>query len=118
MILVVDDNARFRESARFLLESYGYSVRTAPDGLAAIALLREQPADLLITDIQMDGMSGWELARAARATLPIHIIAVSGVEDATASRHAAVDAFVEKPFHPVHLVDQVRRLIGPARTAN
>jgi CheY-like chemotaxis protein len=78
-LLVVDDDAAIREVASGLLEDAGYAVATAEDGLEALAFLGRNPPDLVITDLRMPRMSGFELLKIMRERFPqVPVVAVSG----------------------------------------
>ena len=69
-ILIVDDEDIIRESLSFVLSKEGYRVREAPNGLAALEILKEDSIDLVVTDLAMPVMSGIELLRIARERYP------------------------------------------------
>jgi CheY-like chemotaxis protein len=97
-LLIVDDELAIRKSISFLLVELGYSVRIAVDGFSALRELREEVPDMLISDLNMPGMSGFELLRVVRHRFPaIHVIAMSGAfsGDEVPSGVAA-DAFYQK----------------------
>ncbi len=78
-ILCVDDEPSVRESASMVLESEGYQVVTAEDGLDALNRLSESTPDLIISDLRMPNMSGFEFLEIVRKKFPeIPVIAVSG----------------------------------------
>jgi CheY-like chemotaxis protein len=78
-ILIVDDEAAIREVAGAIIASAGYRVLTAADGNEAMRILRSQKVDLLFTDIIMPGMSGYELALAAKRLRPeLRVLYTSG----------------------------------------
>ena len=101
-ILVVDDEERVRELLRDILESEGYGVALARGGREALEMLAESEYDAVFTDLGMQGMSGWELARAVRerdAALPLAVITGWGEAVGSTERDAAhVDWVVTKPF--------------------
>jgi len=101
-ILVVDDEERVRELLRDILESEGYCVTLARGGREALGLLSESEYDAVFTDLGMQGMSGWELARAVRERddrLPLAVITGWGEAVGSTERDAArVDWVVTKPF--------------------
>ena len=72
-ILIADDEASIRDLARLYLEKEGFRVRTAEDGVAALDDVRRDPPALLILDLMMPRMDGWEVCRRVRAegNLPI-----------------------------------------------
>ena len=125
-ILVVDDESAQRDILGGLLRKQGYLVREAPSGAAALALLRAEPVDLILTDMKMPGMSGLELVREARALnaeLPVVVLtAYANVADAVAAmRDGAVD-YLTKPvdidavLHRVRKVLEGQRLVAENRT--
>ncbi|MBU1699657.1 MAG: response regulator [Candidatus Eisenbacteria bacterium] len=78
-ILVVDDDNQVRSMLRLTLEREGYEIVEAADGFEAIQLFRENPFDLIITDIIMPGLEGFETIQRLRAESPdVKIIAISG----------------------------------------
>jgi CheY-like chemotaxis protein len=78
-ILVVDDEAPVRKVLRTMLERAGYDVEDAPNGSIALEVLRDYPADVVITDIVMPEKEGIEIIQEMRADYPdIKIIAISG----------------------------------------
>ena len=116
-ILIADDNASLRQSLKAVLEAAGYRVRLARDGAEALALQRERPADILITDIFMPEADGFEAIDGFRKAYPAtKIIAMSGEakrvksEYLTAAALAGVDATLKKPFEREALLDAVRAL--------
>jgi PAS domain S-box-containing protein len=100
-LLVVDDEPLVRQTLVMLLRAIGHSVSEAPDGPTALARLRQTPVDLVLTDLGMPGMSGWELAGAIKQqhpTLPILLLTgwqEQRPEDAANRQH--VDAILGKP---------------------
>lgn len=78
-VLVVDDKESIRRSMSSMLEELGYSVRVAKDGHSALREIREQTPDILLSDLKMPGMSGFELLINIRRSFPaIKVIATSG----------------------------------------
>jgi DNA-binding response OmpR family regulator len=77
-ILVIDDEAALRDTMRRALEKAGHEVVVAEDGKVGLALYRDKPADLVITDIFMPGQDGFEIIRELRAEGVVKVIAVSG----------------------------------------
>ncbi len=103
-ILVVDDNAVNLRLARMLLVQEGYDVRTASDAAEAIAAIRESPPRLILMDLQMPGMDGFELTRRLKsdpATAGILIVALTAYAmkgDDERARAAGCDGYVAKPI--------------------
>ena len=118
-VLVVDDETQVRSLIRARLERAGYEVSEAQDCETALARYRQEPADVVITDLVMPGLSGHELIRALAAVSPdVRIVAISGAVDrdihgllATARDHGAVCTLM-KPFTSEQLFEAVRRVLG------
>lgn len=116
LILVVEDDLQLREALCDTLELAGYSVLQAESGETALELLAVQQADMVVSDVNMGGMSGHELQACLQqkyAMLPVLLITAFGdVSHAvTAMRSGAVDYLV-KPFKPQVLVDTVARYVS------
>lgn len=101
-ILVVDDDAHIRESLVDLLEGEGYSVRTAADGLAALAAYAEKRPDLMLLDVMMPKKSGYDVCREIRkrdATLPVIMLTAKAEEvDEVLGLERGANDYVTKPF--------------------
>jgi DNA-binding response OmpR family regulator len=109
-ILVVDDDADIRQLLVYALSSEGYEVAEAPDGQSAMDLIAHEPPDIIILDMKMPGMDGWEFARLYRQrhNHQASIIVLTAAPDA-ARRALAVNAesFLSKPFDLDTLVERV-----------
>ncbi|HTW18688.1 MAG TPA: response regulator [Mycobacteriales bacterium] len=118
-VLVVEDSVGVRELERAILEAAGYDVTTAVDGSDGAARLGEEPADLVLSDVEMPGMDGYDLTRTIRRTrgwehVPV-VIMTSRVseEDQRAGLEAGASAYLLKTeFDQEQLVETVRRLVG------
>ena len=114
-VLVVDDEPIILETMTAILESEGFVVRTAEDGFAALVTLRQTPPDLIISDLRMPNMSGFEFLSVVRRRFPhIPIIAISG-EYIAAGMPAGLlsDVFLQKGgYTQQQLFDTIRRLIS------
>jgi CheY-like chemotaxis protein len=103
-VLIVDDNPQNLKLARVLLTRYGYDVQTAVDAEQALALLHTFTPALILMDLQLPGMDGFELTRRLKAdpsTRKIVVIAVTAyamVGDASRAREAGCDDYVSKPI--------------------
>jgi len=97
-LLIVDDEPSIRTSMSFVLTEIGYGVRTAEGGFAALHELRQEVPDILISDLNMPGMSGFELLSVVRRRFPaIHTIAMSGAfQGDEVPSGVAADAFYQK----------------------
>jgi len=119
LVLVVEDSVGVRELERVILQGAGYEVITAVDGADGAAKLGDRPADLVLTDVEMPGMDGFELTRAIRRTrgwehVPVVIMTSRGSEhDQKAGMDAGASAYLLKTeFDQDQLVETVRRLVG------
>jgi CheY-like chemotaxis protein len=118
-VLVVEDSVGVRELERVILEGAGYAVETAVDGLDGASRLRDDPADLVLSDVEMPGMDGFALTRTIRRTkgwenVPVIIMTSRGEDTA---RQAGLDAgasayLLKNEFDQEQLVSTVRRLVG------
>ncbi len=118
-VLVVEDSVGVRELERVILEGAGYQVETAVDGLDGASRLRDDPADLVLSDVEMPGMDGFALTRTIRRTtgwenVPVIIMTSRGEDHARqAGLEAGCSAYLLKnEFDQDQLVQTVRRLVG------
>lgn len=119
-ILVIDDEASIRGIIRDMLEGEGFTVLEAPDGAVAMQRCREQPVDLVITDILMPEKDGLEVIREIRRSAPsTKVIAMSGGGGSQAQvrfldmagRLGALRT-IQKPFAMTAFLDTVREVLG------
>jgi CheY-like chemotaxis protein len=112
-ILLIEDNEQNRYLTTFLLNKFGHSVISACDGPSGIAMALEQSFDLILLDIQLPGMDGYEVARTLRiapSTQNIPIIAVTSyamVGDRESILEAGCDGYLEKPIDPETFVTDI-----------
>jgi two-component system chemotaxis sensor kinase CheA len=118
-LLVVDDALTLRELQRSILVRAGYEVRTANDGREALVRLAERPADLVLTDLEMPNLDGFELTAAIRgnprlANIPVLLVTSrSGEEDRRRGLEAGADGYIVKSeFDEGRLLDAVSGLLG------
>ena len=118
-LLVVDDARFFRELIVDVLKPLNRVVFTAPDGETALAMFRQERPALVILDLNLPKMTGYELIRAIRAEAgggEVKLLAMSGVfrtdEDAHAVQVAGADFFTSKSFKPEQFLKHVRELLG------
>jgi two-component system, OmpR family, KDP operon response regulator KdpE len=110
-ILIVDDERQITRVLRTSLQSHGYEVQVAQDGLEAFALFEQSAPDLIITDLAMPNMDGLELTRAVRriAETPIIVLSVREQESTKiAALDSGADDYVIKPFSMPELMARVR----------
>ncbi len=111
--LVIEDNEQNTYLVRFLLERSGIEVEAAPDGPAGIALASRAAPDVILLDIQLPGMDGYEVARALRsipslATTPIvAVTSYAMVGDRERCLAAGCTGYIEKPINPDTFVAEV-----------
>jgi len=100
-ILVVDDERAILDASAAVLGTRGYEVRTASDGFHALAELRRSLPDLVISDLRMPNMSGFELLSVIRRRFPhIPVVAISGEYNGTIPAGLIADAFFTKGIYP------------------
>jgi two-component system, NtrC family, response regulator len=114
-VLVVDDEPNARDALRSLLSDEGYAVSEARDGVEALALLREQGADVILADVRMPRMDGLALVRTARAEgLPgtfVMMTAFASVEMAVEAMRAGADNFLTKPLEPATVLVVLEKVL-------
>ena len=117
-ILIVDDERQITRVLRTSLQSHGYDVQVAQDGLEAFTLFEQAPPDLIITDLAMPNMDGLELTRAVRriAETPIIVLSVREQESTKiAALDSGADDYVIKPFSMPELMARVRSQLRRTR---
>ncbi|MGI8907793.1 MAG: response regulator transcription factor [Candidatus Sumerlaeaceae bacterium] len=115
-ILIADDEEDIKIVVKFFLESRGYEVLTAFDGLDAISMCETENPDLLLLDVMMPVMSGFEVARRLKAnpkTADIPIIMLSAASQAGSIKEgleAGARDYIVKPFEPAKLEEMIRAI--------
>jgi PAS domain S-box-containing protein len=123
-MLVADDNADMREYLARLLRTAGYQVTAVTDGQAALAAIRADLPDLVLSDVMMPGLDGLGLVGALRAdprtaAVPVVLLSARAGEDAAAAGlQAGADDYLPKPFAAVELLARVRSNLEMARFRN
>jgi DNA-binding response OmpR family regulator len=121
-ILVADDDPIIRRLIEVNLGLEGFEVETASGGEDALAKAKQVSPDLILLDVMMPGIDGWEVARLLKedhATAGIPVVFLSArtqEEDRQRGQELGVAAYVSKPFDPQELVELVRRLARGPRT--
>jgi two-component system alkaline phosphatase synthesis response regulator PhoP len=124
-ILLCDDEIHILRAAEFKLKRAGYDVRIASDGQEAWELIQECVPDILITDLQMPRLNGFELTQRVRQNpatrdLPVLMLTAKGFElshDELAEQWKVI-AVIAKPFSPRELVQTVGRILGESSPAS
>ncbi len=120
-LLLVDDEPNIRTLTRTMLEKAGHTVEVAEHGEEALGILRERGADLVILDIAMPEMSGWEVCRIIKSDpalrhIPVLMFTVmTRDEDVNRSFESGADAHLKKPFTMRELLEAVESLLAHAQ---
>jgi DNA-binding response OmpR family regulator len=117
-ILTVEDDDRIRTGVRLALEDEGYRVAEAGSGEEALALLDREPAELVLVDLMLPGISGFEVVRSIRRSSDVPIVIVtarSDSHDVVAGLEAGADDYVRKPFAVKELTARMRALLRRSR---
>ena len=118
-IMVVDDSVTVRKVTSRLLERHGMQVMTARDGVEALALLREQRPDVLLLDIEMPRMDGFEVAAQIRHDPLLHDLPIIMITSRTGNKHReramaiGVNAYLGKPYQEGQLLDSIAYWSAP-----
>jgi two-component system, cell cycle response regulator DivK len=118
-ILLVEDNPDNRTIYGTILRHVGYNVAEAGSGEEGLRLARELMPQLVLMDVAMPGIDGWEATRilkADAATAAIPVVALTAhamTEDRRRAQEVGCDGYLSKPIEPRKVVDEVRRLVGP-----
>ncbi len=117
-IVVVDDSVTVRKATSRLLERNGYRVLTARDGLEAMQLLQEIKPDLMLLDIEMPRMDGFEVARQVRASEPLRDLPIAMITSRSGDKHReralelGVNRYLGKPYQEEMLLSVVEELLA------
>lgn len=110
-LLFIEDDDAIRLALKLALEDEGYSVREAPDGATGLASFADSEPDLVLLDLRLPDMSGFEVCRSLRANSIVPIIIVTAqtdTHDLVAGLEAGADDYVMKPVVPKELAARIR----------
>ena len=116
LVLIVDDDEPLRRYLRVNLELEGYSVVEAGSGDEGLAAIDEEPPDLILLDVMMPKVDGWEMLRRMQerhgiGSIPVIMFSGKSEESAEEAAARGAQAFIGKPFDPQQLIDSTKQLL-------
>ena len=115
-VLIAEDEPHIVESLSFVLSRSGFEVSSVLDGEAAMQRLRSDPPDMMILDVMLPKLNGFEVLKRVKSdptlrSIPVIILTAKGqAQDRRMAEEIGVDGFMTKPFSNQDIVDEVRRL--------
>lgn len=119
-VLVVDDEDRIRSIVRAYLEREGYQVLEARDGQEALDIVRKESPNLVVLDLMLPKLSGWDVCRQIRRESSVPVVMLTARDDVTdkvVGLELGADDYVTKPFHPKELVARIRAVLRRVQAA-
>jgi DNA-binding response OmpR family regulator len=110
-ILIVEDETALRETLAYTLEREGFAVRAVADGVKALEATAEQNPDIILLDIMLPGIDGFEVCRRLRAKMNVPILMLTAREneiDRVVGLEMGADDYIIKPFHMRELVARIK----------
>nr|HML48111.1 response regulator [Clostridia bacterium] len=120
-ILLVDDDPNILQLLQLYLDKEGFSVETAMRGDKALEMFRTNPPNLILLDIMLPGMDGWQVCREIRKTSNIPVIMVTAKDetfDKVLGLELGADDYIAKPFEPKELVARIKAVIRRYQAAD
>ncbi len=120
-ILTVEDDERIRTALRLALEDEGWEVDEVASGEEALTAFNQVPADVVLVDIMLPGIDGFDICRALRKSSDVPIVMItarSDTHDVVAGLEAGADDYLTKPFAPKELSARIRALLRRARSSD
>jgi len=117
-VLITEDEPNIVESLTFILNREGYDVSSVFDGEAALQRLRSNPPDLMILDVMLPKLNGFEVLKQVKSdpvlrALPVMVLTAKGqAHDRRTAEEIGANAFITKPFSNRDIIAQVARLAG------
>ncbi len=117
-ILILDDKKETTDFIELLLEMEQFEVRSLNNPIELVPILKKEQFDLLLLDIMMPGLDGWQVTRLIKSEkehkkMPIIILScLTDKKSKFIAKKFGVDDFVEKPFSPEVLVSKIKKLLG------
>ena len=117
-VLLVDDDGKLRKLLQEYLEGYGFQVVALPDGTAALETIREKPVDIVILDVMMPKLDGFEVLKNIRTefSLPVIMLTAKGEDaDRIVGLELGADDYLPKPFNPRELLARMKAVLRRTR---